>query len=211
MRRLGIALLLAVAVAAPASAAPPLLVTGRLKALDMTKVTVGRTTCALRTKSAAARAGVFAVGERVTIACARGTLKTIVLAPVASGPGHSLPGVHASVTVPTPNDAKPTLAWSGGVLATAAPSTGSSSSSNAYAATGAVSALDATGLTVSGLTCPFYGANLTPEQQTLARLEADKPNGVYQRLLAMHVAAGVTVAMSCTFSDGSSSGRVTVG
>jgi hypothetical protein len=77
-------------------------VTGRVAAVDMTHVVVGRMNCLLGPKTVA-KANTFAVGENVTIRCIGTKLAAIVFTPVTDG--HALPPIHiaGSATKPTPS------------------------------------------------------------------------------------------------------------
>ena len=80
----------------------------------------------------------------------------------------------------------------------------------AVSATGPISSLDATEITVAGVSCPFFAANLSGAGDALAQKLAAAPYGVYQTLTQHGVSVGDTAALSCTFSNSSVRGRIDV-
>lgn len=139
---MAVGLMVGPAAAAHRSSVRPLLLqttTGRITALDLSQVTVGRMTCSLTVKTAV-QAGTFAVGENVSIGCLGKALKTIKLAPITNG--HAL--LPISITVPSSLSASNSSA--------AKPSVVTSSAS----AQGAITALTPTSITIGDVTCPFH-------------------------------------------------------
>ena len=137
-----VGLMVGPAAAAHRSSARPLLLqttTGRITALNLSKITVGRMTCSLTVKTAAL-AGTFAVGENVSIGCLGKALKTMKLAPVTSG--HALP----PITITAPSSLPVSR------VSVATPSVVTSSAS----AQGAITALTPTSISIGDVTCPFH-------------------------------------------------------
>jgi hypothetical protein len=138
---MGVGLMVGPAAAAHRPFTRPLLLqttTGRISALGLSQVTVGRMTCSLTAKTAAL-AGTFAVGENVSIGCLGKALNTMKLRPVTSG--HALPPI--TITVP------PSLPASKSSVGTPPVVTSSASTQ------GAITALTPSSITIGDLTCPF--------------------------------------------------------
>jgi hypothetical protein len=183
--------------------------TGRVTRLDLTHITVDRLTCQLSGKSAAL-AGDFAVGENVSIGCARGVLRTIALAPVLTGSGRALPPIHILTTFPAHSapTTKASTSWSGGIIALGG--TTPASTPTSVDQTGPITSLDPTQISVNGVSCPFYAADLGTTSQSLAQRLAAAPFGVYQSLTNANVSLGDTATITCTYTDSSSKGQITV-
>jgi hypothetical protein len=115
--------------------------TGTVHALDLSRITVGRTTCSFTNRGIASLAGTFAVGESVSISCVRGVLQTIKLASITNG--HAKPPVSASVA-------------SAASVATSE----AASMTNSQSAHGPIVAITATSITVGDVSCPFNVANV---------------------------------------------------
>jgi hypothetical protein len=105
-----VVLMVAVATAASASAAghpapkftPQSATIGLVRALDLSDITVGRTTCTFTGVKMEAATENFDLGENVAITCAGGVLKTITLAP-DTGRAHAVPYLHSTVAYSQPS------------------------------------------------------------------------------------------------------------
>lgn len=171
------------------------LATGTVRALDLARITVNRSSCLIPAKLQAASAQ-FAVGEHVTIGCSAGVLQRIALEPIVSGHSHFLPFTVSSAVAPksSSNPYKASRVWSsggnafGGSMPTSQPVS--------ISVTGPITAFDSMGITVGGERCPFFGSN--PSVDLSGRLpESGRSN----------IAIGDTAEMSCTFTETSSSGH----
>ena len=147
--RLAIALLVAAlattAFAAPVGAAgkPPLTtvtMTGRVAAVDMTHIAVGRLHCLLGPRTVAL-ANTFAVGENVTVRCIGPKLASIVFTPVTNG--HALPPIH--ISGPTPNRPAPTVL----------------KPVSSVSVHGAITAITAYSVSIGDVTCDIGNATIT--------------------------------------------------
>jgi hypothetical protein len=178
-------------------------VTGRVTGLGMTQIAVSKTSCSLRGKTAAL-AAMFAVGENVTIACVNGALKTIKLAPPA-GPSHTVSVIRSTSTVipkaATPGSSGISIAWSSGAIFENG-TVGDASAPVTVSASGAVSAFDASSITVAGVACPFRGVELP------SLLASD--SFIYTSLVQHNLQIGSSAKISCTYTDTSSQGSVSV-
>ena len=194
--------------AAPSSRSPVFIgATGTISHLDLSLITVDRTTCTIDTKAAAV-AGEFAVGENVSINCLGGALRSMKLAPITSGPAHTVPFLRSSIAISKPSGptTKASISWSGGTITLGGPAT-STSGPVSVSASGPIVSLDATQITVGNGMCYFYGSNLSPSQQALAQ----SPSSLYSYLTRANVQVGDTASLSCTYNDTSSSGHLRVG
>jgi hypothetical protein len=116
MRRLFLTAILVVLVAAPiANAASPATrtrtATGEIKSLTLTRIVVGRLSCALGAKATSAAR--FVIGDPVTIACRNGRLLTVRYAPqrgagttsrTAGATAVVAPGSDSTARGPAPGD-----------------------------------------------------------------------------------------------------------
>ena len=207
---------LAIAPQPPAKSSTLLSATGTVTGLDLSRIAVGRTRCALGAKSSA-RAGSFAIGEHVTIGCVSGVLRTIKLAPVTSGPLHSVVVVRGASVIPKASGppSKGSVSWTTGTVALGSASTGAGSSSappTSANASGPITTLDATGITIGDVRCPFFGSGLTsPSQQALIEKVSTSIGSLYYLLTQkMDVEVGDIAQFSCSDSGGTSSGRIAI-
>ncbi len=178
-------------------------ITGTVRALGLTQITVGRTSCSLHGSKIADLAGGFAVGENVTVGCVDGSLHSIVLTPLTSGPSHpdlivSSPSLHPSgqVTI-TPIGVPSGCGVGGGVggLTWTSGTTGSRSVTGTVCVTGPITALGPSGISIGDQTCGFPAlANPLAPSALLTDLEV-----------------GDQAVMGCTnFSNGQSEGSISV-
>jgi hypothetical protein len=207
----------AIASQSPAKSSTLLSATGTVTGLDLSRIAVGRTKCALGPKSAVL-AGNFAIGEHVTIGCVSGVLRTIKLAPVTSGPLHSIVVVHSASVIPKVSgpSSKGSVSWTTGTIApgnTSANAGASNLPPTSTNASGRITSLDPTGITIGDVTCPFFGSDDTsPSHQALIEKLSTSSGSLYYLLTqTMHVQVGDIAQFSCTYSGGASSGRVTIG
>lgn len=115
--------------------------TGRVTAVDMTHVVVGRMHCLLGPKTVA-RANTFAAGENVTVRCIGTKLASIVFTPETGG--HALPSVNiAGPATTSPHSTAP------------APAVVSSVNVN-----GAITALTPYSVSIGDATCDLNTASL---------------------------------------------------
>lgn len=206
----------AIAPQSPAKSSTLLSATGTVTALDLSRIAIGRTKCGLGTKSAAL-AGNFAIGEHVTIGCVSGLLRTIKLAPVTSGQLHSVIVVRSASVIPKAGgpSSKASVSWTSGtiVLGNTSANPGASNPPPTSAnATGPITSLDPTGITIGDVTCPFFGSDLTsPSHQALIEKLSTSSGSLYYFLTqTMHVQIGDIAQFSCTYSGGASSGRIAI-
>jgi hypothetical protein len=199
----------------PAKPSTVLTATGTVTGLDLARIAIGPTKCTLGAKSAAL-AGSFSIGEHVTIGCVSGVLRTIKLAPVTSGPRHSVVFLRAASVIPTATgqSAKGSVSWtSGGIAPGALANAGVSNSSPvSVSGTGPITSLDPTGVTIGDVTCSFYGSDFaSPSRLALVERISTSSGSLYSLLTQkLHVAVGDTAQFSCTDSGSSSSGRLTI-
>ena len=141
--------------------------TGEITALDPTRITVAHVSCSI--PSTVTGIGRFVIGDPVTMTCGAGSLKTIKYSP-PSTPQTDVPSSVPQRATPTSTSA----ASNPGIVKT--PISQSS-------ATGAITAFDAAGITVGGVTCPTGTAFFDHLNQALT--------------------VGMSVSMTCnTFDDG---------
>jgi hypothetical protein len=181
--------------------------TGMVTSLDLSHITVGKTTCKLGTTRIGSEAGTFAVGEHVTIACVRGALQTIALAPVTGGPSHAVsysdslpwaltPAAKAQVQAAAQARGQTyegSLSW-GSI--SEAPTTVTAS----WSIVGPVTVLDPTEIGVDNAVCPLPFANVPAAAGLTAQLYANLSKGLK---------LGDVISLSCTTtSDGGSTGSI---
>lgn len=181
-------------------------VTGTIRALGSAEITVGRTTCSMRSSKVAELAGGFAVGENVTIDCVNSSLHSIILAPETSGPTHPdwiVASVKGAGLASQPSGGggagggsscgaggDNTITWTSGT-------TGSRSVAGTICASGTVTAVSPGGITVGDQTCPFLLSSSNPLD----------PSPGFLR----NVQVGQQAVMSCTtFSNGQSNGSISL-
>jgi hypothetical protein len=206
----------AIAPKPPAKSSTLLAATGTITRLDLSRIAVGRIKCALGGRSSAL-AGKFAIGEHVTIGCASGVLRAIKLAPVVSGPLHSVVTVRSASVLPKASgpSSKGSVSWTTGTIAPGSTSAdaGASSPVPTWAnARGPITSLDPMGITIGDVRCPFFGSALTsPSAQALIEKLSTSAGSLYSLLTQkMHVEVGEIAQISCTDSGGTSSGRITI-
>lgn len=170
-------------------------VTGRIAALGVTKITVGKTSCSLRTTKIAEAAQAFAPGENVTVVCVEGALRSIVLTPVTGGTAHSdlivaaLPAAQKLGTSSSGNGGRKII-WTTG-------STSSYAVTGTINVSGTVTGVGPGSVTVDGQTCSVLPLNAGPNV-------ADALSTTFQS-----VQIGDQAQMTCTtFSNGTSSGSI---
>lgn len=126
MNAFAVVLVVAVAASGSASAAghpaprftPQSATVGLVRALDLSDITVGRTTCTFSGVKMEAATQDFDLGENVAITCAGGVLKTITLAP-DTGPAHAVPYLHTTVTASPPSTSGGGSGLLGGTISSA--------------------------------------------------------------------------------------------
>jgi hypothetical protein len=168
--------------------------TGRIRSLDLSQITVGRTSCSLASSRTVEMAQGFAVGENVTIGCVANALRSISLQPVTAGPSHSDTLVFS---VPSPERSSSTAPGSlgRGVVSFGwiSHTTEQVSVTGTVNVTGPITALASTGVTVGDQTCGFLVSGNEPPPPIIDSLQV-----------------GEVVQMSCTtYSNGQSSGQIT--
>ena len=179
--------------------------TGRITYLGLSRLSVGRTTCSLTSKSAAL-AQSFDVGENVTVSCLRNRLQTIKLAPITSGSTHSVtftkssgaPTTGAPTTTTGPHNLL-SLSYTignvtlGGTANTVANSGGQVAST--ASATGPITAISSTAISVGDATCQFgTGGGNSQFLHQFPQLQV-----------------GVVAQISCTmYANGAGAGRIVV-
>lgn len=179
-------------------------ITGTVRALGLTQITVGRTRCSLRSPKITNLASTFAVGENVTVGCVDGSLRSIVLAPITSGQTHpdlivSSPVLHSSAPVTAaPAAGVPSGCSVGGgigFLTWTSGTTGSRSVTGTVCVTGTITAVGPTGISIGDQTCGFPAlANPLASSSLLKNLQV-----------------GEQAVMGCTnFSNGQSEGSISV-
>jgi hypothetical protein len=220
MGMLSVAVGSAIATQPPAKSSTLLAATGTVTALDLSRIAVGRTKCALGAKSAGL-AGSFAIGEHVTIGCVSGVLRTIKLAPVTSGQLHSVVVIRSAPVIPKASgpsgpSSKASVSWTSGTIVPGNSSANAGTSNlppTSANATGPIASLDPTGITIGDATCPFFGSDLTSasHQALIEKLSTSSGSLYYFLTQTMHVQVGDIAQFSCTYSVGASSGRVTIG
>lgn len=136
----GVGALAAIAAPAGASKKPALptvleATTGRITALDMSHVAVGRVDCRITSKTAAL-AGNFAVGENVVVRCLGKTLETIKLAPLTGGHAGQPIRITGQAPASTPTRSTDPIVSSESIH-------------------GAVTSVTATSVTIGEVTCPI--------------------------------------------------------
>jgi hypothetical protein len=199
----------------PAKPSTVLSATGTVTGLDLARIAIGPTKCALGAKSAAL-AGSFSIGERVTIGCVSGVLRTIKLAPVTSGPRHSVVFLRAASVIPKApgQSAKGSVSWTSGSIAPGTPDNAGASNSSpvSVSGTGPITSLDPTGVTIGDATCFFYGSDFaSPSRLALVERISTSSGSLYSWLTQkLHVAVGDIAQFNCTDSGRSSSGRITI-
>ena len=193
----------------PATSSAPLqTASGQITGLDLSAITVAKTTCSLSGK-VAALAGDFAVGENVAISCLGRALHSIELQSITSGPAHSLTIVRSAPIIDSvAPDAGSAASDTGGsfgslkwsfILASGTPGGATSAS-----ATGSITSLDPTGITIGDITCALprvLTGSVAGTQQIATSL---------YNLLQRAAQAGELLQISCTsYSDGMTSGQIT--
>jgi hypothetical protein len=203
----GILVLMGGSAGAARRSVPHLTATGTVTSLSHTQIHVGHRECKLGAGGITLTVG-FSVGDRVTISCLRGALRSIKQASTSGAPGQ--PGSTSISSSSVGNSASSvssaaTQTTTGGPSGSSAKSfsiawaTGDTSGGSTVTATGPITALDSSGITIGGVTCPF-----PPSGPGVPFASA----GGLLNVVSASAGVGDKASFTCTTASGGSSGKI---